>query len=119
MIEITDEEIRKIIDEKITKIVQSDYKVIVQNTLNEMICTIFDFRRTDFLYDTIELILNKEIEKHINEEFEKKNYFSDERLKEIEKRVADKIAYNLKKEILSSISYELMEHDEDDEEEDY
>lgn len=116
MIEITDEEIRKMIDEKITNIVKSNYKVIVQDTLNEIICRIFDFRRTDFLYDTIELILNKEIEKHINEEFKKKNYFSDERLKEVAKRVADEIAHRLKEEILGSISYGLMEHDE---EEDY
>lgn len=109
MIEITDEEIREMIDEKITNIVKSDYRDIVQDTLNNIIYEIFDFRRKNYLYDTIELILNKEIEKHINEEFKKKNYFSDERLKEVAKRVADEIAHRLKEEILGSISYGLEE----------
>lgn len=115
MITITDEEIKELIDKKINKIIENDYEKIIRETLSEAICKIFDFRKDTFLYDVIELVLNEELKRHIEEEFKRKDYFSDERLKEIEKRVADNIAYKLRTEIINSISYKLCDKEDDEE----
>lgn len=116
MIIISDEEVRSMIDKKLDKIIRTNYEEMIRKTLSETICSIFDLRRDAFLYDTIELILNKELKKHIEEEFEKKDYFSDERLKEVAENIANNITSNLNRSILDSIGCRLYNRDEDEDE---